>query len=79
LAVQYLAGLSGSTDVTHGVVAGTYTLRNLPPGATKYLRVRITPRSTAPIGSALARLVTTVSTHASGARDAVRAVVKVQS
>ncbi|HXJ64408.1 MAG TPA: hypothetical protein VNN79_11690, partial [Actinomycetota bacterium] len=75
--VKYLTGLTGTTDITSGVVAGTYTLRNVPADGTKFIRLQITVRSTAAIGSMFGRLVTAVSTQAGVARDAVKGVASV--
>ena len=40
--VRYLAGLSGTTDITSRVVAGTYTTTVVPPGGVRSLRLLIT-------------------------------------
>jgi hypothetical protein len=40
--VRYLAGLSGSTDITAAVVAGSYRTVGLAAGATKAVRLRVT-------------------------------------
>jgi hypothetical protein len=76
--VKYLAGLRGTTRITRAVVAGTYALRRIRAGATKYIRMVITVRHTAPIGSTFKRLVVARSVHARTARDAIRGLVRVQ-
>ena len=77
--VKYLAGLSGTTNITTAVVNGTYTMSNVGAGGTKYIRMRITVRSAADIGDVFGRLVTATSTHATTVKDAVKGVVKVVS
>jgi hypothetical protein len=77
--VRYLAGKSGTTDITAAVEAGTYTLSNIARGGTRYIRMRITVKGTASVGSTFGRLVTATSTHASTAKDAVKGVVNVAS
>jgi hypothetical protein len=76
-AVKYLAGLRGTTNITNAVEAGIYTLTTVAAGGTKYLRLRITVRGTAKIGSTFGRLVTVRSVHASVAKDAVKGVLNV--
>ena len=76
--VEYLAGRTGTTNITAAVEAGTYTLSKVAPGATKYIRMRITAKGTAEVGSAFGRLITASSVHASVARDAVKGVVDVR-
>ena len=39
---RYLQGLSGSTDITAAVVAGTYRTASLTPGAVKSVRLQVT-------------------------------------
>jgi hypothetical protein len=75
--VKYFAGLTGTTDITAAVRAGTYTLRNVAPDGTKYIRMRITVNRSANIGSTFRRLIKATSIHASVANDAVKGGVRV--
>jgi hypothetical protein len=75
--VKYLAGRTGTTNITGAVHAGTYTLRDVPAGGTKHIRMVITVKGTAVIGSTFGRLITATSTQASTAKDAVKGVVNV--
>jgi hypothetical protein len=75
--VKYLAGRTGTTNITGGVKAGTYTLRDVPAGGTKHIRAVITVKGTATIGSTFSRLVTATSTQASTAKDAAKGAVSV--
>jgi hypothetical protein len=75
--VVYLAGLTGTTNITSAVKAGTYKLKNLPSGARKNIRIVITVRSTAKIGASFNRLITARSTETTLARDAVKCRIDV--
>jgi hypothetical protein len=75
--VHYYAGLTGSQDITAAVTAGTYRLSNLAPGATRVIRLVVTVRSSATIGSLRSWLVTATSAHDSTRKDAVKAGVRV--
>ncbi len=72
-AVKYI---SGTTDVTAQVVAGTYTITNLGAGASRTLTLQVTVGSGAVVGSSKSFVVTTTSTGAGAAKDAVKATVK---
>lgn len=65
--VRYLAGLSGTTDITSRVVAGTYTTSVVPPGGVRSLRLLIT----ASLGTATGTSGTWLVKAASGAAPAV--------
>ena len=65
----------GATVITNEVVAGTYTLANLAPGATRDITVRIKPRPGTTRGTVVRRTLTTRSTNSPGTRDTVRAQV----
>jgi len=75
--VHYYAGLTGSQDITAAVTAGTYRLSNLAPGATRVIRLVVTVRSSATIGSLRSWLVTATSAHDSTRKDAVKAGLRV--
>jgi hypothetical protein len=75
--VKYLAGRTGTTNITAAVEAGSYTLSNVAPGDTKYIRMLITVKGTAPIGGVFSRLVTATSVRARVAKDAVKGLVDV--
>jgi len=74
--VHYLSGSSGSWDITKAVTAGTYKM-SLAPGATKVIRLVVTVRSAASIGSLKSWLITATSSHDGNRRDAVKARVRV--
>jgi hypothetical protein len=76
-AVKYLAGLRGTTNITGAVEAGRYILSDVPAGGTKYVRMQITVKGTAKIGSTFGRPVTATSVHASAAKDVVKGVLNV--
>jgi hypothetical protein len=67
--VRYLAG---GAPVTRRVVAGTYVIPNLPPGAFGTLRFEVTVRPGARVGAAGVWLLRAASSEL-GRRDAVRA------
>jgi hypothetical protein len=75
--VKYLAGKTGTTDITSSIVAGTYTLHRVAAGGTRYARMVITVKKTATVGSKLGRLVTATSMLLGRAKDAVKGVVSV--
>jgi GH25 family lysozyme M1 (1,4-beta-N-acetylmuramidase) len=75
--IRYLATRWGSTDITADVVAGRYELSNVAPGATRYLRMVITVKPGAAIGTRLKRLVTATSAGDPTMDDAVRGTVRV--
>lgn len=66
----------GSTVITGAVTAGTHTLANVAPGATRTIRVDVTPRSSAPRGNRNT-LVTVRTATAPVVKDTVKAVVHV--
>ena len=68
--------LDGATDVTAQVVAGTYAINNLNPGAAKTLTLKVKVPSSASVGSSKSFKVTTTSTGGGSAKDAVKATVK---
>jgi hypothetical protein len=71
--VQYLRG---NLDVTGQVVAGTYRVADLAPGATVNLRVVISARANGARGSVVTATVTLRSEAVASAVDAVRAKVR---
>lgn len=74
-AVRYLAGGSGDDRITGPVVRGTYRLGDVPPGATRMLRIRITVREATPIDRlGLWRLRVSSRADADGVRAGVRTV-----
>ncbi len=66
--------LSGVTDITSAVVAGTYLTPFLAPGGSYLITVRVKVRSNAAVGSSVARLVTLTSVANPSKRDAVKLV-----
>jgi hypothetical protein len=76
--VKYLAGASGSTAITTSVVNGTYSLK-LSPGAGKVLRLVVTAKSSAPVGTANYWPVTLTSKHDATRKDVVKASVTITS
>jgi hypothetical protein len=74
-AVRYLSGGSGDGRITEPVVRGTYRLEDVPPGATRTLRMRVAVRDGAPIDrSATWRLRVSSPADADGVRATVRTV-----
>jgi len=70
----------GTTNVTSGVVAGTYRTGSVAPGGfSKVLKIVITPKRAARAGDLEADLITATSTHTSTKKDAVKAKVKALS
>jgi N-acetylneuraminic acid mutarotase len=76
-AVRYLKGTTGTTDITSTVTAGTYTVSSVAPGATRAIRVQITPAASTASGAVESCLVTTTSTSAAGTTDGVIAKLTV--
>jgi hypothetical protein len=71
--------LSGATDVTAGVVAGTFTFANVSPGSRKKLTLKITVGNGVSSGSGYSSTVTASSQGASPpAKDVVNATVIVK-
>jgi hypothetical protein len=76
MAAKYLAGATGTTNITAGVVNGSYTLHNLAPGASRIIRLAVKVNSSAHIGATGSWLVSTRSTQDSTRRDADKASVQ---
>ena len=76
-AVKYLAGGTGSTDISSAVEHGTYQLKNLMPHATRTIRLVVSVRSGAAIGAVRSWLLQAVSAHDGSRKDAVKANVHV--
>ncbi len=71
--VRYLEGGSGDDRITGRVVRGTYVFEDVPPGATRTLRIRVAVERRAPIDRTGSWRLTVSS---SGRTDAVRATVR---
>jgi hypothetical protein len=65
---------TNGVNITTEVVAGTYRVRNLAPGAQRVIRLTVTPRSGAARGARLERLVRLTSVGDGSLRDTVKAV-----
>ena len=65
----------GPTNITSRVVAGTYTVANLAPGATHDITILIRARAGTPVGNRINRTLTTRSTNSPSTRDTVKATV----
>ena len=65
----------GPTNITAQVLAGTYTLTGMAPGATHDLTITIKAKPGTPVGNTLSRLVTFTS-NTTNAKDAVKATVR---
>lgn len=70
-----VAYFSGATNVTAAVVAGTYKTPPLAPGADHRLRMTVTPRAGALVGTVLTRKVTASSDNDATVKDVVKAKV----
>jgi hypothetical protein len=68
--------MSGATDITSAVVAGTYTTASLAPGQSAVVTVKVAVNSNAAAGSKVARVVTITSVGAPTKKDAVKFIVK---
>jgi hypothetical protein len=77
-AVRYLAGASGSNEITGAVKAGTYTLGNLAPGQTRVFRLVVKVKAGATVGALRTWLVRATSTHRASRLDVVAAKVRVR-
>jgi hypothetical protein len=60
--VKYYTGISGGTDITSAVVAGTYAVSGLAPAASQVLRLVVTTSRKAATGTSKNFLVTAIST-----------------
>ena len=69
--VTYFAG---ATNITARVVAGTYTMANLAPGASRTIQMRVAVKQAAPRSLNVTRLVTIRSVASPAVRDVVKAV-----
>jgi hypothetical protein len=78
LAVKYYTGLSGGTDVTAAVTAGTYAISNLSAGGSQTLRVVVTAARNAASNTSLTCVVTATSQGDSSKLDAVKASTTVR-
>ena len=77
--VHYLAGITGTTDITAAVEGGTYALRGIGPGGAKALRLVVGVKPGASIGTIRGWLVTGTSNHDPGKKDTVQGKLKVLS
>lgn len=77
-AVRYLAGASGTTNITTAVKNGTYRLANLAAGQSRYVRLVVKVKAGARRGAIRSWLVLASSTHNSARRDAAKATVRVR-
>jgi len=75
--VRYYDALTGGTDITTAVNAGTYSVANLAAGAGKALRVVVTAGRTAAVGSVQTCLLTSTSVGDASKRDVVGALTTV--
>jgi hypothetical protein len=75
--VKYLAGATGTRDITTAVVNGTYRLTKLAPGAQRLLRLVVTVQGNAGIAATHSWRVRATSTTDGARRDAVQAKVSV--
>ncbi|HKA07422.1 MAG TPA: hypothetical protein VKD71_09210 [Gemmataceae bacterium] len=77
--VTYYTGLSGGTEVTSAVTAGTYKVSNLAAGANQIIRVVITVAQNTALNTIKDCLVTSTSVADTTKQDAVKARVTVTS
>jgi N-acetylneuraminic acid mutarotase len=75
--LKYLAGTSGTTDITAAVVAGTYRTANLAAGGLKAIRLQVTVAGGTAAGTTSTWLPTVTSVAASTAVDACGAKLTV--
>jgi N-acetylneuraminic acid mutarotase len=74
---RYLAGLSGSTDITAAVTAGSYRTVALAPGATRSVRLQVTVASGTASGTSMTWLATIGSVASPSTHDACAARITV--
>jgi len=67
---------TGGQNVTAGVQAGSYRTPVLGPGGIRTIKVVVTVRNTAPVGSRIDRLVSSTSTNDPTRKDVVRFIVR---
>jgi len=72
--ITYYDALSGGSDITSDVIGGGWSTGLLAPGASKEIRVEVTPDSTLAGGSSKEVLVTSTSAFGDASQDAVKAV-----
>ncbi|MBA7608617.1 hypothetical protein ES703_15796 [subsurface metagenome] len=72
--ITYYDALSGGSDITSDVIGGGWSTGVLAPGASKEIRVEVTPDSTLAGGSSKEVLVTSTSAFGDASQDAVKAV-----
>jgi len=68
--------LSGTTNITAAVVAGTYSTGSIGAGASRTIKLKVTVASGASVGATRAFLVSSTSTGAGTPKDTVKAIVK---
>ncbi len=66
----------GTTPISAAVVAGTYTIPNLAPGAQVTITLRVRVGAAVPVGRARSWLLTATSTGGGAPKDAVKATVR---
>ena len=71
--VRYFDATSGGVDITADIVAGTWSTGVLAVGATKEIRLEVTPTLTVPAGAGYSVLVTATSVADVTKKDAVKA------
>ena len=72
--ITYYDALSGGSDITSDVIGGGWSTGVLAPGASKEIRVEVTPDSTVAGSSSKEVLVTSTSAFGDASQDAVKAV-----
>jgi hypothetical protein len=74
-AVRYFRGATGQ-NITAAVVAGTQRFDNVAPGATRVVRIEVTPRAVAPRNATITLPVRFTSVDDTTKKDVVKATVK---
>ena len=72
--VTYYDALTGGSDITSDVIGGGWSTGVLAPGASKEIRVEVTPDGTLPGGSSKEVLITSTSAFGGTTQDTVKAV-----
>lgn len=75
--VAYFDAASGGTNITSSVTGSGWATGSLAAGATKEIRVEVTPTASAAVGSTYNVLVTSTSASDNTKRDAVKATTTV--
>ncbi|HYN35647.1 MAG TPA: hypothetical protein VEV82_01610, partial [Actinomycetota bacterium] len=75
--LTYYTGTAGTTNISAGVIGGTYSMNNVAPGASRSFRMKIFVKRGAAIGAVKSCLLTAKSKTQTTKKDAVKGKVTV--